>query len=229
MQRAAEIDGEEIGHVHQCVDRAQADRGQPVGEPARARPVAQAADGAAQHPGASFRPIDPPARAGVEHRRNRRRRPGLQRADPSGGEVAGDAAHREAVAAIGGDGDLDHRVIEPGPGGVGGAHRRVLRQFDDAGMIVAEAHLARRQQHPRTGHAADLADLERDAGAGDEAAGRGEHRLHAGVRVRRAAYHGHDRRRRYPPGRRAAGQRSGAAPLPPHARCGTGPTRRRDR
>ena len=57
-------------------------------------------------------------------------------------------------------------------------------------MVLAEAHLAPGQHHAGAHHAADLADLERDAGTWDEAAGRREHDLQAGAGVGRAADHG---------------------------------------
>ena len=98
---------------------------------------------------------------------------------------------REAVAAVRRDADIDHRIVEAGPLRVRHADRRILRQVEDAGVVVAETHLALGQQHARAAHAADLADLQRDAGAGDERAGRGEHALHAGARIRRAADHAH--------------------------------------
>ena len=70
VQRAAEVDGEEVGDVDQRVDRPQADRDQPVLQPLRARPVAQVADGAAEDPGARLGPVDLPARAAAERRRH---------------------------------------------------------------------------------------------------------------------------------------------------------------
>ena len=165
-------------------------------QPARARAVLHAADGAAR--GSRGRP--PATRSASAGRRRTRPAPapapsGLKRADPGRRKIPRHAADGETVAAIGRDRDLDHRIIQPGPGGIGRAHRRVVRQLDDAGMVVAEPHLARRQQHARAGHAADLAGLERDAGAGDEAARGREHGLHAGARVGRAAHHGHDAHR----------------------------------
>ena len=93
VQRAAEVDGEEVGDVHQRVDRPQADRRQPILQPLRARSVAQVADGAAEDPGAGLGPVDLPARAAAKRGRDLRRLPRLQRADAGGGEVARDAAH----------------------------------------------------------------------------------------------------------------------------------------
>ena len=119
------------------------------------------------------------------------RLPRLQRADAGGGKIARDAAHREAVAAVRRDADIDHRIVEAGPSRVRHADRCILRQIEDAGVVVAKTHLALGQQHAGAAHAADLADLQRDAGAGNERAGRGEHALHAGARIRRAADHAH--------------------------------------
>ena len=54
-------------------------------------------------------------------------------------------------------------------------------------MVVAEAHLARREHHRLGLHAADFADLQRDAGAGDELAGQRGDADQPGARIRRAA------------------------------------------
>ena len=56
-------------------------------------------------------------------------------------------------------------------------------------MVLAERHLARAHQHAGGGDAAYLADFQRDAGARDERAGRGEHGMQAGARVGGTAYH----------------------------------------
>ncbi len=189
MQRAAEVEREVVGHVDQRVDRAEAERGQPVLQPLRAGAVAQAADGPPEHPGARLGPRDLPLQPALERGRDRCGAPRLQRAHAGGGEVAGDAANGERVAPVGRYADLDDRVVEPGPCDVGGADRRVVRQLDDAGVVLAQAHLAIGEQHSGTLHATDFSDLERNAGAGDEAAGGGEYTLHAGTRVGGAAHH----------------------------------------
>ena len=36
----------------------------------------------------------------------------LQRAEPGGGEIAGDAAHAEAIGAVGRHLDVEHRIVE---------------------------------------------------------------------------------------------------------------------
>ena len=58
-------------------------------------------------------------------------------------------------------------------------------------MIVAHAHLALRAQHARALDAPDHALLELDPGARNDEAGAGEHALHTGARVGRAAHHLH--------------------------------------
>ena len=57
-------------------------------------------------------------------------------------------------------------------------------------MVVTQLQLARRAEHAVAFLAADLARLERDGCAGNEAAGRREDALHAGARSGGAA---HDR------------------------------------
>ena len=187
MQRAAEAVGVEVRHIDQRVDRPEPDRHQQVLQPLRARPVLHVAHCAAQHPGAGARIGDLPAQrrgiAGLDLRLGER----LEATEAGGGQVARDALHAERVAAVRRDADLDDRVVEPGILHVALAERRVLRQVDDAGVVVAEAHLARREHHRLRRHAADLALLQRDAGAGDEGAGQREHALHAGPRIGRAA------------------------------------------
>ena len=187
MQRPAEVDGEEVRHVHQGVDRPQPDRDQPVGQPFRAGPIAQTPERAAQNPGTGIRHPHIPRDRALERGRDRGRLPRKQRSHPGGGQVARDPAHRQRVAAVRRHRDVDHRVVQAGIGGVGRADRRVLGQLDDAVMVLAEAHFAKAEQHAGALDAADLAHFQGDAGAGDERAGRGEHRLHAGPRVRRPA------------------------------------------
>jgi hypothetical protein len=117
----------------------------------------------------------------------------LQGAEARRGEVAGDAVHAQAIGAVGRHLDLDHRVVEAERLGGRHADDGVGGQVDDAAVVVAELQLAARAQHAVALLAADLAGLERDAGAGNEAAGRGEDALHAGARVGRAAHDLDDR------------------------------------
>ena len=84
--------------------------------------------------------------------------------------------------------DLDHRIVEAGIFRVSLADRRVVRQIDDAVVIVGDLQLGFGDQHAAALDVADLADAERDVLAGNEGAGRREHALHAGARIRRAAH-----------------------------------------
>ena len=63
-------------------------------------------------------------------------------------DFAGHAAHRQAVAAVRGDRQVEHHVVEPehiggGVAGFGGA----WRQHDDAGLVGAEVEFGRRADH----------------------------------------------------------------------------------
>ena len=113
----------------------------------------------------------------------------LQRAEPGRGELARDAEHAEAVAAVRRHGDIDHRPLDPDHLAAGRADRRIRRQLDDSGMVLAEQQLARRAQHAAAVDAADRRLLQRLAARRDHSADRREHRLHAGVHVGRAADH----------------------------------------
>ena len=230
MQRPAEIDGEEIGHIDQRVDRPQPDRGQPVGQPARARPVAQAADRAPEDPGAGLRPVDPPVRPAVERGRHRRRRPGLQRADPGRRQVARHAAHRKHSRrdwASPRCRSPDHRARPRRHRACPPARRPAVRRCRNGRRRApSRAPTAACPRWSRRGSRRSCSVM---PVPGMKLPGGANTALHAGARVRRAAHDRHRRRRRCPHGRRAAGRRSGAAPLPAHGRCGTGRAPRRDR
>ena len=54
------------------------------------------------------------------------------------GDLAGQAAHRHAVAAVGGDGQMEDHIVEPEHGGaVGAGFGGPRRQHQDAGMVCA--------------------------------------------------------------------------------------------
>src|SRR4029077_20432013 len=101
--------------IDQRVDRPKPDRFEALLQPLRARPVLDAFDDpASEHrAGARGRLVE------IEldgnwvgeaplHRLDRIR---LELAEAGGGKVAGDAAHAEAIRPVGGDGDLDHRIV----------------------------------------------------------------------------------------------------------------------
>ena len=79
------------------------------------------------------------------------------------GDLAGDPAHRQPVAAVGRDGEVEHHIVETQHGG------RILagfsgpgRQHQDAGMIRAHAEFGSRADHAVGGVAVGLTggDLE---------------------------------------------------------------------
>ena len=114
-------------------------------------------------------------------------RVGLELAEAGSGEVAGDAAHAEAVWPVWRDGDLDHRVVEPESLRRGGADLCVGGKLDDAGMLVGKLKLSLRQKHAVRLDAPDLGLGEREIDARHIASDRREHAFEACARVRRAA------------------------------------------
>ena len=176
VQRLAELEHHVVGDVHDQGDRAHAGGQQPPLQPPRAR-------------GGRVDAVDP---AGDEPRAGRvvqldRPRVALRRRhlDPGRGvdevgverarELAGEAAHREAVAAVRGDGQLDHRVVQAQQ------HRRVLagrrrarREHEDPGVVGADAELARRGDHAVRHVPVGLAGRDRET-AGQHGAGQRDH------------------------------------------------------
>ena len=191
VQGTAEVEGEEVGDVHQGADRAQADGEEAALQPLRAGAVADAADGAAQHPGAGLGHVYGPGDGAGAIAGHRRRRPGPQGAQAGCRQVPRYAAHGQRVAAVRCHADLDDGIVQAGPFGIRGADGRIVRQVHDPGMVLAQPHLPQAEQHAGALDAADFADLEGDAAARDEAARGCEHREHPGPRVRRPAHDGH--------------------------------------
>ena len=111
----------------------------------------------------------------------------LQRADPGGGQIAGDTAHAETVGAVGRNAELDHRIVEAHHFGGFEPDRGVFRQVDDAFVIFGNTHLAFRQQHAVRFDTTNLRLLEIDTGTGNMGARRCEDTDHAGACIRRAA------------------------------------------
>ncbi len=110
-----------------------------------------------------------------------------QLAHVSGGEIARDAIDAGAVAAVGGEIDLDHGIVESGPLGISRSDRRIGGKLDDAFVVVGDLKLELRHQHAAALDAADLANAQCHVLARYEGPGRHEHSFHAGARVGRAA------------------------------------------
>ena len=119
---------------------------------------------------------------------------GFQASQTLRGEVAGDAVDPQRVRAVGGDLHVDHRVVHAQCLGRRGADGKIVRQLDDAGVLVGQLQFALGTQHASGFNPADGADLEIDPGAGDMSAGGREDADKAGFRIGGAAHHLHEAR-----------------------------------
>ena len=113
----------------------------------------------------------------------------LQPAKPARRQIAGDAVDAGRVGPVRRQIDLDDRIVEMRVGCEAGADRRIVRQVDDAIMLVGQFQLALGAHHAMALDAADLADRQRHVDAGHIGAGRGEGADQAGAGIRRAAHH----------------------------------------
>ena len=190
MQRPAAVIGDEVGDIDQRVDRTKPDRRQPLLQPFRRGAVLDAAHQAQREAraerrrGAEIELHLDRAGEGALH--------GLRRAleifaDAGRAEIARNAGHAGAIGAVGGQVDFEDRFAEVGIVGKVDADRRVVRQIDDAFVIVGKLQFGGGTQHAAAFDAANGADAERDVLAGDEGAGRREHALHAGACIGRPA------------------------------------------
>ncbi len=195
VERPAAVERDVVGDVDEAVDRPQADGAQARLHPGRRRAVPDAAH---QPQGEQRGEV---AVGRIEGQRDLDRagalaahaRQGLalERANAGGGEVAGDAVDRGAVRPVRRQVDLDDRIVEPGIERVGLSDRRVGRELHDAVVVVAEAELGARAQHPAALDAADRAHRQGDVLARDVGARRREDRDEVGPGVRGAADHLH--------------------------------------
>ena len=193
MQRAVLVEGEEVGHIHQRRDRAQADRRQPVLQPLRAGAVFHTFDQAAGKQRAAVEGVlvDGDLDRACEVARDRLKRTGLQGAQAARRQIAGDAINAQRIGAVRGDRDLDDRVdlgriVFRQP-----VHELVADiargQLDDAVMLFRQLQLALGGHHAKAFDTADLANADGDVEAGDIHARFADHHGDALARVRRAA------------------------------------------
>ena len=199
VQRAAAVEGDVIGDVDERADRPQADRPQPLLHPFGRGAVGHAAhepqgEGRAEMR-VGGREIEMDAGRAVERAVIRLRRRRLQLAQPGRGEIARDAGDAGGVGTVRRHRDVDDGIVEPGVLRVSDADRRVVGQFDDAVVILAELELGRRAQHAVRLDAADDALGERQLLAGN--IGSRPARTRSSCPCARSA-----RRRRPAPGRR---------------------------
>ena len=188
VQRLAQLEHHVVRHVDDQRDRAHARREQPALQPPRAgRAGVHAVDAAGHEP-----------RAGRVVQRHRPRvTVGDGHLDPGRGidevgveracQLAGQPAHREAVAAIRGDGQLDHRIVEAQQHrGVLTGGRSTRREHQDAGVVGADAQLTRRGDHAVGDVPVGLARRDREP-TGQHRAGQGDHDEVADGEVARTA------------------------------------------
>ena len=151
VQRASAVESDVVGDVDERADRPQANRSQPLLHPFGGGTVGHAADQPQGESRAEMRvggsEIEMHAGRAVEGAFVGLRRRRLQFAQPGGSEVPRDAGDAGGVRTVRRHRDIDDRIVEPGEACVSNADRRVVGQFDDALVIVAEFELRRRTQH----------------------------------------------------------------------------------
>lgn len=172
--------------------RADAAAAQALGHPQwRARAGVDAFDHAAEVARRISAGVQIDREHGIDRGRHRRGvEPGDFAAHRSS-DVVGDAAHAEAVGAIGGELDLDAGVGQAEVVGQRCADRGIVGQLQQAGSVVVETQFPGRAQHAVRLDAAQLCRLDRELT--DLGADGRQRRDQARARVRRAA---HDLQRR---------------------------------
>ena len=112
MQRAVEVIGEPIGHIHQKADRTQTDGAQLGLKPVWAGAVFHTLYQAPAKQRAAIQRIivDRYADVSLEGGGNRIDRAGLQRAKTPRCKVTRHAPHAQRIGAVGGNRDLDHGI-----------------------------------------------------------------------------------------------------------------------
>ena len=124
---------------------------------------------------------------------DRRDNAAFERPEPGRRKVARDAENSRRVGAVGRQVDIDHRLVQPGPGGIGHADRRIVGQLHDAVRLVRQFQLRRRAQHAERFDAPDHPLAKRDLLARNVGSGRREHASEARAGIGRAADHLHRR------------------------------------
>ena len=226
VQRLPELEHQVVGHVYRERHAANAGPGQPHPHPQRGQRRRREAAHLAQHePVAASRVVDTgrvdvrPHVVKLAAEQGRIRQRGLgriaERHTERAGELARDAAHRHGVAAVGRHRDLEHLVAQVRVGHKIRAQRRVGRQHQDAGVVVADGQLAGRADHPLGNVTVGLARADLET-AGQHRAGQRERDPVAHGEVDRAADHA--RRIVGQPGQLAVGGGDPAVPdRPPQA------------
>ena len=138
MARAALIEHHIIGDVDERRDWALTRRLEPRLHPRGRRAVADALDDATIKGRATLWIIGADLGGAGEAGTHGGVLRAAQRAKPGRGKVARDPVDAHAILTIGRDRDVNHRIVEIGIIGKGGANHRIARQFDDAIMVIAK-------------------------------------------------------------------------------------------
>ncbi len=161
VQRLTVLEHREIGGVDDGVDGTHPAAQQAQAHRERRRTHAHAAHHPRHVPRTEVRRLDPhpdllgAGRAALAHARPRRTRAHTQH----GGQVAGDAADGQQIAAVRGHLDLDHRVVHARQVAQGHARRR-LGQLERARRLVAQLEVGLGAQHAVGCHALHLDGLD---------------------------------------------------------------------
>ena len=190
-----------VGDIHHRADGAHTGAPQPLTHPQRRLgAIVDAAQDAAGEPWACCRRF--------EVHRQPLRMSGGRAADRGardfgvgkGCHLAGDADDRHGVAAIGGDIQIEHGLVERQVLAQGSAERGILRQLQDSGRGVRQAELLRGGEHALGLHPTQLRRLDGEV-ARQLRTHQRERTLQAGARIAGTA---HDLQRCAAPGRHAA-------------------------
>ena len=178
----AQLEHDVVGDVDHVADGPHPGHGEAPGQPGGRRADGDPGDGGAGEAGRQVGGLDRHGglRPAVVRGQGRRVGDGEGQAEV-GGQVAGDAGHRQGVGPVRGDVEVEHGVGVDAEG-VGQSHARlgpVGLDDQDPGVVVGQAQLRRRAQHPLRPLAPHLAagDLHPvrqpgpDGGQRDEVAG----------------------------------------------------------
>ncbi|MCW0450588.1 hypothetical protein NB706_003422 [Xanthomonas sacchari] len=164
MHRLAQFQHHVLGDVHQQRQRTHAAAAQAFGHPQRRlRRRIQVLDHAAAITRRVGARVQRHRQRTLAAHRGRRHRQRQHVAAAGRGHVVGDAAHAEAVGAVGGELDLDAGVGQAQILDQRLADRRIVGQFEQAGRVAVQAQLLGRAQHAVGRDAAQLGRLDRDA------------------------------------------------------------------
>ena len=184
---AAQLDRHQVRHVDQARDGTKPDGAQTILKPIRAGPVLRAAQAAADEMGAgilcTLREIEGKADRAFENAGDGLCLPGLQLAEAGRREVTGDAAHAQAIPAVRGERQMEHRIVQAKCGDGRGADFRIRRQLDHAGVVLAKFEFRRRAQHAFAEDPPDLAGAQGLLRCRDDGPRNGQHPLHSGLGV----------------------------------------------